>query len=414
MDDELVLRERISVPLQLDIHYVGGDLILEGNPSDELLVFGENVQIERLDESALRLECSSDCHVRLPRIVSVHVRDVAGDLRATALMSALTIERCQADLIVRTLSAPLNVQFVAADARITEVNGDVNIGSVGADLALRDINGAVAIDQVGADLEIKRVSGACTVRFVGADACLKDVHGALNIAHVDADAVLTDVLEDCAIEHIGADLVLDVPFASHKRYYFAAIGADVRVKVRSGSAVQLSLPSNTARTINVRGVQLTRKGERDILQIGACDDACAEVIFDAIGGDLQLIGQGKSFSSTFEFSLPENLGELISSQISQQLSRLEQTLAQQAERTVRRAAERARKESGRARRAWTWSGMAATPPRPPAPPHPPAPPRSEPPAVTEAERMAILRMVEEHKITIDEAERLLAALEGRG
>jgi hypothetical protein len=411
MDDSFVLRVPIDAPLQLDIDYIGGDLILEGNPSDVLLISGEGARLERLAEDRLRLACSSDCHVRLPRTVSAHVRDVAGDLRATALASALSVERCQADLIVRALDALLQAQFIAADARITEVNGDVQIGSVGADLALRDINGAVAIDHVGADLDVKRVSGACAVRFVGADACLKDIHGALNIAHVETDAVLSDVLADCAIDHIGADLVLDVPFLPSRRYRFGAVGADVRAKIRSGSAVTFSLPSGTARTINVRGVQLVCKVDRDILQVGACDDTCAEVTFEAIGGDLQLVSQGKGFSSTLEFSLPENLGELISSQISQQLSRLEQTLAQQAERTARRATERAKKHGERARRLWTWSGMAEVPS---APPRPPAPPRRETPAVTEAERMAILRMVEEHKITIDEAERLLAALEGRG
>jgi hypothetical protein len=413
MNDEFVLRAPIDAPLQLDIQHIGGDLILEGNPSDELLISGEGAHLERLAEDTLRLECGSDCHVRVPRMVSVRVRDVAGDLRATALMSALQIERCQADLIVRTLNAPLQAQRMAADARITEVNGDVQIGSVCADLVLRDINGAVAIDHVGADLDIKRVSGACDVRFVGADACFKDVRGALNIAHVDADLVLTDLLADCAVEQIGADLVLDVPFLAGRRYRFGAVGADVRAKIRSGSAAIFSLPSGTARTIQVRGVQLVRKTDCDILQVGECAENCAEVTFEAIGGDLQLVSQGKGFSSTLEFSLPENLGELISSQISQQLSRLEQTLSRQAERTVRRAAERAKKHGGRASRLWMWSGMADMPP-PPVPPHPPAPPRRETPAVTEAERMAILRMVEEHKITIDEAERLLAALEGRG
>jgi hypothetical protein len=409
MDDEFVLREPIDAPLQLDIGYIGGDLTLEGDPSDALLISGEGARLERPAEGVLRLECGADCHVRVPHMVSVRVRDVAGDLRATALASALNVERCQADLIVRALNAPLQAQFIAADARITEVNGDVQIGSVGADLVLRDINGAVAIDQVGADLDIKRVSGACAVRFVGADACLKDVRGALNIAHVETYAVLSDVLADCAIEHIGADLVLDVPFLSGKRYWFGAVGADVRAKIRSGSAVTFSLPSGTARTINVRGVQLVRKADRDILQVGECSDACAEVIFEAIGGDLQLVSRGKGFSSTLEFSLPENLGELISGQISQQLSRLEQTLSQQADRTARRAAARARKHGGRASRLWTWSGMAEVPPAP----RPSAVPRRETPAVTEAERIAILRMVEEHKITIDEAERLLAALEGR-
>ena len=43
---------------------------------------------------------------------------------------------------------------------------------------------------------------------------------------------------------------------------------------------------------------------------------------------------------------------------------------------------------------------------------PPPPPPSDP--VTDEERMSILRMVEQKKISIAEAEKLLAALEGKG
>ena len=47
------------------------------------------------------------------------------------------------------------------------------------------------------------------------------------------------------------------------------------------------------------------------------------------------------------------------------------------------------------------------PPTPPTPPAPPAPP------VSEEERMMILRMLEQKKISLEEADRLLAALENK-
>ena len=49
-------------------------------------------------------------------------------------------------------------------------------------------------------------------------------------------------------------------------------------------------------------------------------------------------------------------------------------------------------------------------PTPPVPPIPPTPP-SEP--VSEEERMMILRMLEQKKIGLDDAEKLLSALEGK-
>jgi hypothetical protein len=60
------------------------------------------------------------------------------------------------------------------------------------------------------------------------------------------------------------------------------------------------------------------------------------------------------------------------------------------------------------------SGFGPIPPIPPAPPIPPvAPPmqRSEP--VSDEERLTILKMLQQKKITIQDAEKLLAALDGK-
>lgn len=402
MSEEILLREPISAPLQLDIVYVGGDLFLEGSPSDELLISGGGAHIERPADGQLRLECDADCHVRVPRLLSLRVGTVSGDLRAAELPVALSVEQCQADLIVRTLRASLHVESVAANARIAQVEGAVTIGRVGADLTLRAIDGAISIDQVGVDLDVKRGKGACQVRSVGGDACLRDVRGGLRIERVGADAVLTDVQGECRIDQVGADLVLDLPFEAGKRADFGTVGADMLVKVRSGSAVTFILPRQAEKIVSLRDAQLERGTEVDTIYVGELSGDRAEVTVKALGGTFELIGQSKRFSRAFEFSMPDNLGEIISSQISQQLSRLEQTLSQQAEELAQRAADRARGSGKRAARMWTWSGEASAPSRP-----------SQASPATEAERLTILRMVEERTITIDEAERLLAALEGR-
>jgi len=80
---------------------------------------------------------------------------------------------------------------------------------------------------------------------------------------------------------------------------------------------------------------------------------------------------------------------------------------------VERAQRRAERHQHRAH-GWHWAGgwSSAGPSRPDAPPPSPRPP--VPPApVTTDEREAVLRMLSERKITADEAQRLLAALEGR-
>jgi hypothetical protein len=79
---------------------------------------------------------------------------------------------------------------------------------------------------------------------------------------------------------------------------------------------------------------------------------------------------------------------------------------------MRRAEEKMRASERRA----NFVGMAVgrgsmgRPPVPPIPPVPPVPP-NEP--VSDVERLAVLRMLQEKKISLEDAEKLLAALEGK-
>jgi len=56
-----------------------------------------------------------------------------------------------------------------------------------------------------------------------------------------------------------------------------------------------------------------------------------------------------------------------------------------------------------------WGSDWPSPPATPAPPKPPAPSKQE---VTEEERLLILRMLEQKKISLEEADLLLSVLEG--
>ena len=92
---------------------------------------------------------------------------------------------------------------------------------------------------------------------------------------------------------------------------------------------------------------------------------------------------------------------------SQDVARRAREAAERARRQAERSTERARVRAERAGRRHAqygpgvrWTGVPPQPLRPPAEP------------ISDAERMAILKMVQDKKITADEAARLLAALEG--
>jgi hypothetical protein len=100
--------------------------------------------------------------------------------------------------------------------------------------------------------------------------------------------------------------------------------------------------------------------------------------------------------------------ERAAAQAQEKVRRAQERVTREQERMERHFEERARSESQRSRAnrdgfSFGWN----MPPRPPVPPTPPAAP------VSEEERLTILRMLEQKKITIEDAEMLLSALEGK-
>jgi hypothetical protein len=97
-------------------------------------------------------------------------------------------------------------------------------------------------------------------------------------------------------------------------------------------------------------------------------------------------------------------GERISHQVEQATARAAKRAEEAARRVERHAERQARHWRGNLKSGpWTWESGSKSAPTPPTPP-------SEP--VAEEERMAILKMLSEKKITAEQAEQLLNALEG--
>jgi hypothetical protein len=226
--------------------------------------------------------------------------------------------------------------------------------------------------------------------------------------------------------------------------------------------VRFVLPHSTRLDIGLPDARTETGDEVDTIVVG---NGSAVVTFENVGGEVTLAQHDQTDAEEwFENIIPENLEDIISTQINLHLDRIRE----KAERQAERARERAERESERARekaeriaerarrhaeqmqrraeqdaermrrraegrhwgRGWNWGLEFAWPggekrkrggPFPPEPPFPGAEKRkrgaNEPAQrhdpVTNEERMSILRMVENKQITVEEAERLLSALEGQ-
>jgi hypothetical protein len=370
----------VNVPVVLQ--NIGGDLRLRGRPGDRLTVDGDNPSAEQIGEDQpYVVRCGGNVRISVPEDVSVSVQNVGGDAKLTDLVGALDIKNVGGDLVVRN-AQDVQIKAVGGDLRIKRAEGNVTIETIGGDATIREVDGAVWIAKAGGDLYVRNVEGGCVA------------------------------------ENIGADLVLNIDFLPEFDYRFG-VGGDVLCRVQPDADVRFLLPAEVEVQLDV-AADLSEDGDHQ--QVILLGDGSATVhIMRA--QSLRLVGEEEDYMLSLGVQIEEELEARMSTleeKLSQQLAGLDERIqakseqfathaekiARKAEREAERAAEQIRRsldrqlkrkrDAGPRRMRFTVSDS-------------PASRRTDP--VSEQERLMILQMVRDNKISIEEAERLLSALD---
>ncbi len=424
----------------ITVETCGGDLSITGLAGSEVAFsFDEgDGRVEREGET-FRLTIGGDCAITCPPASSLTVQTVGGDFRAADLSGTLAIAMANADVSVRGA-------------------GVVTLQTANSDVSARDIAGDLRIELARNDLEARSIGGQLIVANVAGDLSARSLKGGAEISRV------------------SGDVSIDTDFSPGKTYRVRAGGdltlrlapdASLRMSARAGGKIENRVEFTEWSGDSRSGQGLIGSGEAqvelsaggDLILLPVRSDADFSFDFDAFGSQIEAkMGQ---FERDLETRLSE-LGEHIARMAALGTADLEARLrrlnvegvgrraehaAERARYQAERAAERARQQAERAaermrekaERARRHAERAAErtrrraerrghshgfdvhvdlpppwgPPRPGRPtPPPPPPPRAARPTATEEERLMILRMLQEHKISADEASRLLDALEG--
>jgi hypothetical protein len=263
------------------------------------------------------------------------------------------------------------------------------------------------------------------VENVGSDASFRGVEGSLNVRTVGSDALVANVQGACEFETVGGDLVFNLAFPLENRSRFH-VGGDVLGRVPPDASVRLLIPVGTEVDVHIPGAKVEQDNEHVIVTLG---EGKSEVAFEPIGGDFELVSADDKqrdrdafdfdFDVDFNFGddLAEKINRTLNEQIGPMIDRVTRQAQEQIERQAERFARRAERQADRRGRSWQWSW----PDKPKRDgegtdfswqwPEKPKRGESASEPVTNEERMTILRMVENKQISVEEAERLLAALE---
>ena len=420
---------------------------------EQFITTGETPRVLLEVRGDLRLKGSDELEVRAQT-------DSPGDLNLEGQGDEVRI-RCRGDCVVMVpYTALVTVDSVHGNAQIKALEGELSIDSVHGDLDLRNV-GLTRLRQVRGNLAAKHIAGEFEVQGVDGNSTVQDVLGSFKVSGaVKGNLSLDDVEGDASAKvHGNATLRLD-PLPA-RTYDFSASGnivcrlpADVsaRLQISKAARISVSLPSADVPESLSPPVDLSIGDGDATLKLSA-------------NGNIQLsewapnwemsedfdADFGETFGEDFE-GMADSIAEQVTQQVEAQMEMLSRHLEQQmahlatsmgaagfspeeAERVSQRAREASERATARAqqkmqlsqeriqrkieaaqrraehkarmaerrharheRRHYEWSS-----------------PKPGPTvdAVTEDERLVILKMLEEKKISLIEAEQLLAALEGK-
>ena len=330
-----------------------------------------------------------------------------GDLEVRTAGDHIEVSSRAACLIFLPEGAEVSGEAVGGDARITGVRGELRLGAVGGDLSMRRV-GRCEIGRVGGDLGAHRLGGDLKVEWIGGNAQVEEVEGNVSLQVVGGDLELREVAGSIqAVAGGDASLTLSSPAGSGSS---VRAGGDLICRLSPQASVRLTLQAGGDLHAAVPGERERSDGAL-VVRVGS-GEASAEL---SAGGDLSVRPRGGPGEGDLGLEWAGDMRMRVEAQVDAALAEVEASLGSLEARAlgidperlrarVRRAADRAQRRAERASQR-----------------HEPGPRRMDVnfgpfgtsrPSANEEERLAVLRMLEQGTITLEEAERLLKILEG--
>lgn len=399
---------------KIRIDSIDGDLSVVGWDGNELLIKGEEdeIRFEQTGET-VSVFSSDDLSLRVPRGASLEFTMISGDASIRGVLGGCEFKEVAGDLSMRDVGA-VAIDTIHSDLSLSGVKGDVYLKNLHSDASIKGVEGNLVIDTLSDDLSLRGVKGNVHIKSLNGDASINDVDGNVVLDSVSDDLALRGTRGNIRV-NVGDDVVV-----------YLEPKADAEYSIHAGEDILLVLPKNANATLNMRGDEIYMdwqgmENDDATERVVTLGDGSAKIAMNA-GGEIRVSNRSDAGDSADEWGNFAGLnfdwsgfGERISRQVDQATARAAKRAEEAARRAERHAARHAsHPKSGLVVGRWNWDFKNG--PRPPASPRPPMPPEppfgfpSEP--VSEEERMAILKMLAEKKITAQQAEELLNALDG--
>lgn len=362
----------------LELKSIGGSLRVTGKSDGVLEIKAHENSGLQVEEQADRIvvECRSNCTVFAPEESEFDIDTVGGELFLTGVHGEVKIRTVGGDIRIRR-TGPTTIELVGGDLSARGIQGDLIVDRIGGDALVEQVTGDVRIKRVGGDIRIAYVNGLLAIEAGGDGVVdLSPPEGSNSNVGVGGDLLCRLLPESSVIIRLdaGGELASTFPEGIITKHSEGEIqlgqGAAI-LNLQAGGDLQLDGESFTVEDASVD------LGEAIAARIGAEIEAeMAEI-------EARLEGIGSEYES-FD-------AEIVNRKIHHALAKAQR----KAERARRKAEERSRRSNRKTKTAETRLVF-----------------QEAKAGATDQERQVVLRMLEEGKVTVEEAEKLLQALEG--
>ena len=365
-----------------------GNLTVSGSEEREIHM---RIQGEAEDASwkregeALTFKSRVDCLINCPPQTTLTINAIHGNLKVAGLKGSLAISTVHGNLTMRSVG-PTAVEQTFGNLSASQATAKLELQDLKGNAQVEGVNGALLLGQVGGNLNAEGLDGGLEMEKVRGNIRLGPPFSPGATYRVNSDGNLTAL--------IPAD-------------------ANLRLTLRTSNRIRSTIPELTLEEID--------GGAKGILGAG---EASLE---GEVKGNISLKpaeSEEKRKFNGWENELKNTLDKVskqielqVNEAVAKTVTRLEESLhhidgekigqrvdqvAEQTRRKAERAAERARLRAEKAERRWQRASGQNARSR-----------QSKQDATTDEEWLRVLRMVEEGKVTPEQASELLAALGGR-
>lgn len=406
-----------SVSPEVIIREIQGSLTLKGWDEPQVLVKAQRGQVNlQENEDQIVVDSQESCRVYVPTGANVQIKTVHGAAEIKLLEDRLTMDEIHGPVTLRNLGeveigklhGHLWARNIAGDLQAADVQGHAEIRSVEGNLVLENVEGNLEIRDADQDIQA-RASGnvQLRLRFIGGANYLVEAGGNLNCripVEADLELELASGAEKIRLELPGQSRTVraesfETTLGAGGPHFRLSAGGLISLSEQAGEAPGFGFDTEWAESLESSddlGQQISDQIEK---QVAAQMDVVARQIEEQmtrLGVSLSAVGLSEEEQERIieqARRTSERANERAQERIRRSQERLQRKLEAARRRSELKAQAAARRSSGRTARA-EWGGAQPVE------------------AVSEEERLMILKMLEQKKISLEEAENLLQALEG--